>query len=101
MFTSGTTGSPKGVLHSHNTLLAGNRTLSEQLDLSQDDSIFVPAVVGHGTGYVWGIRFALFLGATAVLLDRWDPELGAAMLAEQRCSWIMVRANVRAGLVGC
>jgi acyl-CoA synthetase (AMP-forming)/AMP-acid ligase II len=90
MFTSGTTGSPKGVLHTHNTMLAGNRILAGVLGLGEDDTIFVPSVVGHATGYVWGIRFALQLGARAVLMDKWDPERAASLLAEQECRWTMV-----------
>lgn len=90
MFTSGTTGSPKGVLHTHNTLLAGNRALSRALALDERDVIFIPAVVGHGTGYVWGMRFALFLGARAVLVERWHPETGARLVAAQRCTWTMI-----------
>jgi acyl-CoA synthetase (AMP-forming)/AMP-acid ligase II len=89
-FTSGTTGAPKGVLHSHNTMLSGNRTLSEALHLTEVDPIFIPAVVGHGTGYVWGMRLALYLGSPAVLMDTWDPERGARLLAAERCSWTMV-----------
>jgi non-ribosomal peptide synthetase component E (peptide arylation enzyme) len=90
MFTSGTTGTPKGVLHSHNTLLAGNRILSGELGLTDADAVFIPAVVGHGTGYVWGMRFSLFLGGRAVLLDTWEPERGARLLSEHGCSWTMV-----------
>jgi acyl-CoA synthetase (AMP-forming)/AMP-acid ligase II len=90
MFTSGTTGSPKGVLHSHNTMLSGNRILSRTLGLDSDDVIYVPAVVGHGTGYIWGVRFALFLGTRAVLLDRWEPERGARLLEQEQCTWTMV-----------
>jgi acyl-CoA synthetase (AMP-forming)/AMP-acid ligase II len=90
MFTSGTTGSPKGVLHNHNTMLSGNRILSRTLGLDSDDVIYVPAVVGHGTGYIWGLRFALFLGTRAVLLDRWEPERGARLLEQEQCTWTMV-----------
>jgi non-ribosomal peptide synthetase component E (peptide arylation enzyme) len=90
MFTSGTTGSPKGVLHNHNTLLSGNRIFAAVLGLDERDAVFVPSVVGHATGYVWGMRLALCLGTRAVLLDQWNPAFAATLLAEQQCTWMMV-----------
>ena len=81
LFTSGTEADPKGVLHTHNTLLANVRTLEVVLGLTADDGVFMASPVGHGTGYGFGIRLAGYLGSTLSLLGVWSPSAAAEMLA--------------------
>lgn len=73
VFTSGTTGSAKGVLHTHNTLGAPVRAISDRLDLGTDDVFHMASTFGHQTGFLGGIRVPLTLGSTAVYQDLWDP----------------------------
>jgi cyclohexanecarboxylate-CoA ligase len=87
LFTSGTESSPKGAVHSHNTLLANTRALLEILDMGEDDGVFMASPLGHGTGYGFGIRLAGYLGSTLSLLDRWDPSAAAAMLSEHGAAY--------------
>jgi non-ribosomal peptide synthetase component E (peptide arylation enzyme) len=87
LFTSGTEAAPKGALHSHNTLLANNRALAQILDLSADDHVFMASPVGHGTGYGFGIRLAIFLGSKLVLQETWEPAGAARLIAEERCAY--------------
>ena len=56
MYTSGTTGRPKGVLHSHNTIDTENQAFSKFLGLDHDDVILMPSPVTHITGYLYGIQ---------------------------------------------
>lgn len=74
VFTSGTTGSPKGVLHTHNTSLSGIRSNIARQRIGPDDVVHVVLPVGHNFGYFYGVRIALAAGATIVLQRRWDPE---------------------------
>src|SRR3954454_23319878 len=74
IFTSGTTGEPKGVMHTHNTLVAANAPLPERLGVSKDDVIHMASPFAHLTGFLYGVRLpAQVGGATAVYQDVWDP----------------------------
>lgn len=71
-FTSGTTGEPKGVLHTHNTLLYGGRVIVERRELESDGVYHMASTLGHQTGMLFGVLAPIRLGATIVLQDVWD-----------------------------
>jgi cyclohexanecarboxylate-CoA ligase len=74
IFTSGTTGEPKGVMHTHNTLVAANALLPDRLGVSKDDVIHMASTFAHLTGFLYGVRLPTQVGgATAVYQDVWDP----------------------------
>jgi acyl-coenzyme A synthetase/AMP-(fatty) acid ligase len=87
LFTSGTESDPKGVLHTHNTLLSNNRALVRLLGMGDHDGIFMASPVGHGTGYGFGIRFAVYLGSTLSLLGTWDATRAAELLTEHGAAY--------------
>jgi cyclohexanecarboxylate-CoA ligase len=73
IFTSGTTGEPKGVMHTHNTLVAANAALPERLGVSRDSVIHMASTFAHLTGFLYGVRLPTQVGgATAVYQDVWD-----------------------------
>jgi len=71
-FTSGTTGNPKGVMHSHNTTLAAARILNGDLGLEASDVMMIWLPLGLNWGYLTLVQ-AVLAGAKAVLLDRFAP----------------------------
>jgi 3-phosphoshikimate 1-carboxyvinyltransferase len=75
LFTSGTTGEPKGVQHSHHTLATATAMEQEHLGLGDDDRIFVPSPLAHQTGFLYGMLLAWNLGVPAVLQPVWDAPL--------------------------
>jgi cyclohexanecarboxylate-CoA ligase len=85
-FTSGTTGEPKGVMNSHQTLDAvlvrWSEHVGEQL-LGRDTVNLVASPVGHHTGFLWGVLFTAHRRGTAVLLDRWSPSRAAEVMREE------------------
>jgi len=83
MFTSGTTGSPKGVMHSCNTLLACNKALAGRFGLSSDDVLLACSPVGHMTGYAAVMVLGVYLGSTVVLQDIWEARRGVTLMAEE------------------
>ena len=74
MFTSSTTGRPKAVMHSVDTLAALNRAFTERFSLGAQDAIFMASPLGHSVGTIHGARLALYNGAPLVLQDVWNPE---------------------------
>ena len=85
MFTSSTTGRPKAVMHTNDTLAALNITFAERFGLGPDSPIFMPSPLGHSVGAIHGARLALHTGAPLILQDRWDPERALATVAAHRC----------------
>ena len=85
MFTSSTTGLPKAVMHTGNTLAALNVTFAERFGLGPDTPIFMPSPLGHSVGAIHGARLALHTGAPLVLQDRWDPARALDAIAANGC----------------
>ncbi|WP_034486826.1 AMP-binding protein [Actinomadura oligospora] len=88
LFTSGTTGEPKGVLHSQNTLYAPIRGEAEVFDLGATDVIAMVAAYTHYTGFVRGMLMPLALGGTAVFQDTTDGAAMADLLAEHKVTYM-------------
>jgi cyclohexanecarboxylate-CoA ligase len=76
LFTSGTSGEPKGALHRHEVLDRAADHHIEHFDLGADDVIYAPSPLAHQTGFLYGMWIALRLGAPLVIQEVWDAELG-------------------------
>ena len=87
IFTSGTTGEPKGVMHTHNTLVAANNPLPERLGISSDSVIHMASTLAHLTGFLYGARLAVQTGATGVFQDVWDPARFVELVEEHRITY--------------
>lgn len=80
MFTSGTTGEPKGVMHCSNSLVAAANSITDRLKLKQDDVVLVAAPLPHMLGFAASWFPGLRLGATIVLQDIWEAKRGIALM---------------------
>jgi acyl-CoA synthetase (AMP-forming)/AMP-acid ligase II len=86
MFTSGTTGRPKGVLHTHNSIHALIRQLGEHWLIAKGDKFLVPSPISHIGGSIYAFECPLLLGTTAVLMERWDAKDAVALIDSARCT---------------
>ena len=77
MYTSGTTGRAKGVLHTHNTIATEISNFSDWLTLDENDVILMPSPLAHITGYLYGIQLPVTLGCPVVLMDMWNVRRAA------------------------
>ena len=82
LYTSGTTGEPKGALHTSNTLLSAVRVFAKVMGIGKDDVIFMPSPLGHQLGFCYGLQMALMLGIPLVLTDVWNPERAIDLMRE-------------------
>jgi cyclohexanecarboxylate-CoA ligase len=89
MYTSGTTAEPKGVLHTHNTLLAEVRSLERMHALTAADRTLMPSPLTHISGVIHAILTPAVLGTSAVLMERWDADAGLALLAAERVTYMV------------
>lgn len=86
LYTSGTTGRPKGVLHSHNSIHALIRQIREYWRVESGDVFLVASPIAHIGGSIYAFECPLLLGTTAVLMDRWDADQAVRLLLDHRCT---------------
>ncbi len=99
LYTSGTTGEPKGVLHTSNTLLSNVRPYAERLHLSSDDTLFMASPMAHQTGFLYGLMMPIYLQTTAVLQDTWDPLYAVKVAAAEKPTFTMASTPFLADLI--
>jgi acyl-CoA synthetase (AMP-forming)/AMP-acid ligase II len=80
LYTSGTTGAPKAVLHSHNTLNRVAQVSAEQAGSGGDDITLMPSPVTHISGYSGALEKPFVTGARVVLMERWDAARAVELI---------------------
>ena len=75
VYTSGTTGRPKGVAHSFNTMYAATRAFSDSYQLGAGDAVLIPHYLTHLAGSAYSIWMSVVLGGTCVMQDTTDMTL--------------------------
>jgi acyl-CoA synthetase (AMP-forming)/AMP-acid ligase II len=86
LYTSGTTGRAKGVLHSHNSIHALICQLRDHWLIEPGDKFFIPSPIGHIGGSIYAFESPLLLGATAVLMDRWNADEAVSRIDAEGCT---------------
>ncbi len=80
LYTSGTTGRAKGVLHSHNTLMRVSDVAVARWGIAEGDVILMPSPVGHISGFTNGLELPFQAGTQTVLMEAWDAETGCDLI---------------------
>ena len=86
-FTSGTTGNPKGVIHSHNTTLSACVNLNGDMAVTPDEVFLVYLPLGLNWGYLTLVQ-AIMAGARAVLLDQFSARAALELIERERATVI-------------
>lgn len=86
-FTSGTTGDPKGVMHSFNTTLYAIEVINSEMGVTSDEVILVWLPVGLNWGYI-SLLQTVMAGCRAVLMERFDAERALQLIEKHRVTFI-------------
>ena len=89
LYTSGTTGEPKGVQHSANTLVSNIVGYAERLHLGADDVVLMASPMAHQTGFMYGLVMPIVLQAHAVLQDIWEPKKAIEIINQEGVTYTM------------
>ena len=90
-YTSGTTGLPKGCMHTHRTFMH-NVVCGATWGNGSTESVGLAVVpMFHVTGMLYGLHMPIYLGASAVIMPRWDRDIAGAMISKYKVtSWTMI-----------
>jgi acyl-CoA synthetase (AMP-forming)/AMP-acid ligase II len=84
LYTSGTTGRPKGVLHSHNTLQRAIGPATPYWGFKPGDIMLIPSPVTHISGYSNGLEMPYLMGTRTILMESWDAQAALAIVDEYK-----------------
>ena len=90
-YTSGTTGLPKGCIHTHKTVQTNVHGSFHWFDYTSDSVVLAALPLFHVTGLVHSMLVPIMAGGTMVLLTRWNRDYAAKAIEQFRCShWINI-----------
>lgn len=89
LFTSGTESRPKGVMLTHNNIIASERAYAARLNLTWLDAFLMPAPLGHATGFLHGVTLPFILGGKSLLLDVFSAEGCMDLFESERATCVL------------
>jgi len=98
IYTSGTTSDPKGVLHTHNTLLYEERAVATLLGLTDETTVFMASPITHITGVVYALEMPFLSGMDLVVMGEWDPGRAVDLIDEHRCNFTVAATPFLQGI---
>lgn len=89
IYTSGTTGEPKGVMHTSNTMYSNLAAYTSRVHLGAKDTVLMFSPMAHQTGFMYGCLMPIMLGARLIVMDNWDKNLAAQLIAAEKVTFTM------------
>jgi cyclohexanecarboxylate-CoA ligase len=89
LFTSGSSGKPKGVCHTHASLAYVARLMADVHGLGPDDAVLMPAPLAHISGLLNGVLVPGVVPFTTVFQSRWDPDRALDLIEEHRVTFMI------------
>jgi cyclohexanecarboxylate-CoA ligase len=86
--TSGSSGTPKSVIHTHRTLAYKARQIRDVHRTGTADAVLVPAPLAHFAGLLHGVLHPVATGAKAVLMERWDADRAFTLVRDERVTML-------------
>ncbi|MBV9027475.1 MAG: AMP-binding protein, partial [Candidatus Eremiobacteraeota bacterium] len=99
LFTSGTSGEPKGVLHRNDVLMRAAAMEVEHLGLNAQDRIFIPSPLAHQTGFLYGMWLAVGMGVAQIVQPAWNAERALRALNEWDGTFVQAATPFLADMV--
>lgn len=99
LFTSGTSGEPKGVLHRNDVLMRAAAMEVEHLGLGAEDRIFVPSPLAHQTGFLYGMWLAIVMGVPQIVQPVWNANRALRALNDWNGTFVQAATPFLADLV--
>ncbi|MGU7779140.1 long-chain-fatty-acid--CoA ligase [Burkholderia sp. PU8-34] len=94
-YTSGTTGRPKGCIHTHRSVMHSTVSCAAWPNLASDSVMLCSVPLFHVTGMQNCMNMPIFIGATMVIMTRWDARCAAHLIERHRVStWVTVPTMV-------
>jgi acyl-CoA synthetase (AMP-forming)/AMP-acid ligase II len=87
LYTSGTTGQAKGVVHSRESIRATLISSIEYWGLDEDDRTLMASPVTHITGYLFGLELPFWSGSETLLMPHWNPAQAVNLIREQKATF--------------
>lgn len=89
LFTGGSTGAPKAVLHTHRSLSHKASTMVRVHGLARRDAVLMPAPLAHVSGLLNGVLVPGAAGMRTELMARWDPERALQLIETEAISFMI------------
>jgi fatty-acyl-CoA synthase len=95
LYTSGTTGSPKGCMHTHRTIMTTLVGAAIWEGMTADAVSLATAPMFHVTGMQHSMNASIFAGASIAILPRWEADVAGQMIERYGCThWANVPTMV-------
>ncbi len=89
LWTGGSEGEPKGVLHTHRSLAHKAVTMVRAHGLTSGDAVLMPAPLAHISGLLNGVLVPGAAGMSSVLMERWDADQAIALIEANAISFMI------------